>query len=232
MKAVDVMVTPVITVGPNASVAEVAEILLANRISGVPVVDEQGALVGIVSESDLMRRAETGTQRRRSWLLELLAGSDTIAADYVRSHANKVSEIMTRYPVTVREDTPLSEIADLLEGRQIKRVPVMRDDKVVGIVSRANLLQAFASMRRLAIPQVKADDRSLRDLVLKTIDDAHLERPYALNLMVRDGNVDLWGIVENADQKNAIRLAAEVTPGVVSVADNIQIHPPRMSSGI
>jgi CBS domain-containing protein len=230
MRAIDVMVSPVITVTPDTSVTETADILLKNRISAVPVVDA-GALVGIVSESDLMRRAEAGTERRRSWWLELLASTDTIAAEYVKAHARKVGDIMTTWPVTVSEETPLAEIADLLEARQIKRVPVVRDGKVVGIVSRSNLLQAFASMRRQTAQEAKPDDRTLRLRVLKTIDDAHLTRAYAMNVTVKDANVDLWGMVSTAEEKKALRVAAEVTPGVASVRDNIQVQPP-MSAGI
>jgi CBS domain-containing protein len=229
MNAIDVMVSPVITVGPETSVAETAEILLSNRISGVPVIENE-ELVGIVSEGDLLRRAETGTERRRSWWLELLTRSDTIAADYVKSHARKVRDIMTRAPITVMENTPLAEIADLMEGRQIKRVPVMRDGKLVGIVSRANLLQAFAMMRRQAMPDAKADDRTIRMRVLKTIDEAHLPRPFGLNVTVKDGNVNLWGVVGTHEVKAALRVATEVTSGVVSVIDNLIVQPPVSSA--
>jgi CBS domain-containing protein len=230
MKALDVMVSPVITVTPETLVADAAAILLSNRISGVPVVDK-GTLVGILSEGDLLRRAEAGTERRRSWLLEMLTRSDTIAADYVKSHGRKVSDVMTRHPVTVREDSELAEVADLMESRQIKRLPVMRDDKVVGIVTRANLLQAFATMQRQAAQEVKLDDRTIRARVLKTIDEANLRRPYGLNVTVQNGNVDLWGAVATNEEKNAIRIATEVTPGVTGVIDNILVQPP-MSSGI
>jgi len=230
MKAIDIMVSPVVTVGPDTTAAEVADILLEKHISGVPVVDAGGALVGIVSEGDLMRRAETGTERRRSWWLELLTRNDTIAADYIKSHARKVGDIMTRYPVTVSEETPITEIVDLLEGRQIKRVPVMRDGKVVGIISRSNLLQAFATLRRKAGPESKTDDRTLRLRVLKTIDGAHLPRPFGLNVTVKDGNVDLWGVVETDEEKNALRVATEVTQGVVSVVDNVFVRPPVSSA--
>jgi CBS domain-containing protein len=231
MKAVDVMVSPVITVGPETSVTETADILLKNRISAAPVVDGSGALVGIVSEGDLMRRAEAGTERRRSWWLEMLTRNDTIAADYVKSHARKVSDIMTKSPVTVSEETPLAEIADLLEARQIKRVPVVRAGKLVGIVSRANLLQAFVSMRRQVPVEATADDRTLRLRVLKAIDDARLTRPFGLNITVKDANVDIWGVVGTAEEKQALRVAAEVTQGVKSVNDNIVLQPP-MSSGL
>jgi CBS domain-containing protein len=229
MKAADVMVSPVITVTPDTSVADAADALLTNRISAVPVV-ENGALVGIVSEGDLMRRAEAGTERRRSWWLELFTRNDAIAADYVKSHARKVGDVMTLHPVTVSEETPLTEIANILEARQIKRVPVMRDRKVVGIVSRANLLQAFATMHRKAQPDTKADDRTIRLRVLKTIDDAHLARPFGMNVTVTDANVNLWGVVSTHEEKKALRVAAEVTNGVTSVTDNIVVQPPVSSA--
>jgi CBS domain-containing protein len=230
MKAKDVMVSPAITVGPDALVAETADILLKYRISAAPVVNDKGALVGIVSEGDLIRRAEFGTDRRRSWWLELLATNNTIAVEYVKSHASKVSDIMTTWPITVGEETPLAEIADLLETRQIKRVPVVRDGKVVGIVSRANLLQAFAAMRRPA-PEGTPDDRAIRTEVLKTIDTAHLVRPYGLTITVRDGNVHLTGMVGTAEEKKALRIAAEVTQGVQSVTENLLVQP-RMPAGL
>ena len=224
MKALDVMVSPVITVSPDTSVAEAADMLLKNRISGMPVLDDTGALVGIVSEGDFLRRVESGTERRRPRWLELLTRSDTIAAEYVKSHGRKVSDIMTTWPVSVSDDTPLVDIADLMEARQITRVPVMRAGKVVGIVSRANLLQAFASMGRKLGSETKVDDQTIRLRVLKTIDETHLARPSGFNVTVKDGNVDLWGTVASADEKNALRVATEVTQGVLSVTDNIRIQ--------
>jgi CBS domain-containing protein len=148
MRAADVMTIDVVTVGPDARVVEVAETLLASRISAVPVIGERGDLVGIVSEGDLMRRSETRTERRRAWWLEAFAGRTTLANDYVQANAQKVGDIMTRNVVTATPDTPLGEIAASLERHHIKRVPIVRDGKVLGIVSRANLIQALASTRK------------------------------------------------------------------------------------
>jgi CBS domain-containing protein len=147
------MVCAVISVRPNARVEEVASILLANRISAVPVIDEQDGLVGIVSEGDLMRRAEAGTERSRSWWLEYLTGKQVLAAEYVKSHSHKVTDVMTRSVITAKPETPLREIAVLLERKRIKRVPIVQNGKVVGIVSRANLLQALAGMPARTQPQ-------------------------------------------------------------------------------
>lgn len=231
MKALDVMVSPVITVNPDTSVADAADMLLKHRISGMPVLDDTGALVGMVSEGDFLRRVEAGTERRRSRWLELFTRSETIAAEYVKSHGRKVSDVMTTWPVSVSEDAPLVDIADLMEARQIKRVPVVRAGKVVGIVSRANLLQAFASMGRKAGPETRVDDQTIRLRVLKTIDETHLARPFGLVVTVKDGNVDLQGAVATSDEKNALRVATEVTQGVLSVTDNIRIQP-VMAAGI
>src|SRR6476620_6526898 len=145
MKASDVMVSNVITVGVNASIGEVAAILFNNNISGVPVVGDKGELVGIVSEGDLIRGPEPGTSKRHSWWLELLSNERTLAAEYVKSHSRKVADVMTSDVITAKPDTPLGEIAAMLERNRIKRVPIVEGGKIVGLVSRANILQALAS---------------------------------------------------------------------------------------
>ncbi len=222
MHAADVMVTEVVTVTPETTVTEVADILLQNRISGVPVVDK-GRLVGIISEGDLLRRTEANTQRRRSWWLEMLVGGDRLASEYIKSHGRKVADVMTRDVVTASEDTQLSEIADILERHHIKRLPIMRQGALVGIISRANLLQAFASMRSQAQPSPK-DDQSVRQQVLARIKAAPWGKPWGINVTVRDGVVDLWGGVLSQEQKDAFRIAAESTPGVREVKDNLVVQ--------
>ena len=219
MKAHDVMVSPVITVKPSSSAKEVAEIFLERRISAVPVVDDQGKLVGIVSEGDLMHRAEAGTERRRSWWLRALTAEETLAVEYVKAHARKVVDVMTRDVITATADTPLHEIAALLEKNSIKRVPIVKNGQLIGIVSRANLVQAVASARKgLEIP---LSDAAIRDRLL-----AHLKaQPWAdtllLNVTVNGGVVDLWGVTRSDTERKAIRVAAESTPGVSAVNDNL-----------
>ena len=227
MKAADVMVTNVITVGPQASVLDVAELLLSSRISGVPVVGKSGELLGIVSEGDLMRRAEVGTGRRRPWWLALFIGKEALAAEFVKEHSRKVTDVMTRDVITVSLDTSLFAIATLLERNAIKRVPVMRDGKLVGIVSRANLLQALASRGRQMqqMAGAAADDSKIRDRVITQLDTEPWTKPALINVIVRDGTVELWGIVDSASEKKAVRVAAEVTPGVRAVADNLIVRP-------
>lgn len=224
MKASNIMVSDVITVGPDASVMDVAEILLAHRISGVPVVDGEGKVIGIVSEGDLMRRAESGTERQRSWWLEALTGTQTLAADYVKSHARKVRDVMTRDVITASPDMSLSDIATLLETNSIKRVPVVDGGKLVGIISRANLLQALASLRKKIPAAPTADDAAIHDTLLSKL-RSEPWRPSMLTVTVHDGAVDLWGIVDSTAEKNAARVAAELTPGVRSVNDYLVLRP-------
>ena len=228
MKARDVMVAPVITVKSSSSVRELAQTLLKNHISAIPVVDDQGKLVGIVSEGDLMRRAEAGTERRRPWWLLLITGEETLAGDYVKSHARKVGDVMTYDVITAAPDTPLDQIATLMERNSIKRVPIVRDGQLVGIVSRANLIQAVASKHAgLEIPGI---DTAIRDKLL-----AHLKaQPWAhaalLNVTVNDGVVDLWGMTSSETERTAIRVAAESMPGVRAVNDRLVIRPRLLSA--
>jgi CBS domain-containing protein len=224
MNAADVMVTKVITVGPDACVEDVAHLLLTNRISAVPVVGSDGRLLGIVSEGDLMRRAEAGTGRRRSWWLAALTGRDAFAAEFVKEHSRKVIDVMTRHVITARPDTPLRDIADLLETNGIKRVPIVENGRVVGIVSRANLLQALASLRR-QIEASTPSDTEIRNDVLARLRAEPWSHPSLINVIVRDGTVDLWGIVDSPAEKNAVRVAAEVASGVRTVNDNLIIRP-------
>lgn len=224
MNASDVMVANVITIRPDASVLDLADLLLANRISAVPVVDEDGRLLGIVSEGDLLRRAESGTERRRSWWLEALTPNESLAAEFVKAHGLKVGDVMTRNVVTAAPDTPIARIADLLERNRIKRVPIVEDGKIVGIVSRANLLQALASARS-ANPQATAEDSALRTQVEARLRSRPWTKPWLLNVIVHDGTVELWGVVETEVERDAARVAAEETPGVRAVTDKLVLRP-------
>ena len=224
MKAEDVMVSTVITVGVNASIGEVAAILLNNHISAAPVVDEKGELVGIVSEGDLMRRPEIGTTKRHSWWLELISNKWASATKYIKSHSRKVADVMTRDLINAKPDTPLGDIAGLLERNQIKRVPIVERGKLVGIVSRANILQALSSATRKLPSLMTADDSELRRKVVSQM-ASEPWRPTMLTVTVQDGTVDLWGLVHSVEQKKAAQLAAETTPGVRAVVNNIFVQP-------
>jgi CBS domain-containing protein len=225
MRAADIMVSNVITVGTTASVQDVADILIKNRISGVPVVDEAGELVGIVSEGDLLHRVEAGTEHRRSWWLDLLASKEVLAEEFSRSHSRRVTDVMTRRVITVDPDATLADVAATLERNGIKRVPVVKDGKLIGIISRANLLQALTSVRKDAIPTPSVDDVTLRKAILDGLRSKAWARTGLLNVIVNDGTVDLWGMVDSVEEKNAVRVAVELTPGVRAVKDNLSIYP-------
>jgi len=225
MNAADVMVSNVITVGPDAPIQEVANILLTNRISGVPVLGKKGELLGIISEGDLIRRAETGTERRHSWWLAMLTGTTALAADYVRTHAHKASDIMTRNVITASLDTPLHDIAALLERNSIKRVPIVKNGKVIGIVSRANLVQALASRAAGGEAQRAVDDLTIREELVARLDAESWTRFSPLNVIVHDATVELWGVVDSETIKQAVRVVAEVTPGVRAVNDHLVVQP-------
>jgi CBS domain-containing protein len=223
MKAADVMVTNVISVTPDVLVQDVAYILLSNRISAVPIVDDEGELLGIVSEGDLMRRSETGTGRHRPWWLAMLTGRDIRALDYAKEHSRRITDVMTSKVVTATPDTPLRDIATLLEKNGIKRVPIVKDGKMVGIVSRANLLQALASSR---IPQdVDVGDSAIRESLVARLQAASWVNAALINVIVQDGMADLWGIVDTEAEKKAVRVAAEITPGVRGINDHLIIRP-------
>ena len=223
MKARDVMTSPVITVKPTASVKDVARLFLKRRISGVPVVDDQGKLVGIVSEGDLVHRSEISTVQRRPWWLVLMAGDEGVAAEYIKTHAKKVADIMIRKVITSAPDAPLHEIAETLEKYGIKRLPIVGDGELVGIISRANLVQAIAtSGSKLDVP---LSDTTIREKLLAHLNRQSWAHATLLNATVSGGVVDLWGFVESDTERKAIRVAAEATPGVRAVNDHMTARP-------
>jgi CBS domain-containing protein len=217
MRAADVMTRNVVTVTPDTDVAEVARLMLEKRISGVPVV-ENGAPVGIITESDLLRRPETGTEWHAPRWLELFLSRSSVAADYVRTHARTALDVMTKGLVTVSEDTPVSEIAELMEQHRIKRVPVLaQDGRIIGIVSRVNLLQGLASA--VHQPLAASDDERIRDELLAELGHESWASIDPDNVIVEDGMVHLWGIVRSPEVRKAMVVAARNIPGVKDVVD-------------
>ncbi|WP_244851485.1 CBS domain-containing protein [Caballeronia sp. SL2Y3] len=226
MQARDVMTSTVITVKPETTVHELAQLLVQHRISAAPVVDDDQHVIGMVSEGDLLHRSEIDTERkpgRQSWWLRMI-GSDG-AADYVKANARTVGEIMSREPVCINEDTELSEIASVLESHHIKRVPVLRGGRLAGIVSRSNLVQAIASaaVAEAAAP-ASASDKEIRAMLMGELAGRGWAFP-GRNIVVRDGVVHLWGTVWSSDQLDAMRIAAERTPGVKHVEDHTIPYP-------
>mgnify|MGYP001458555490 CR=1 FL=1 len=219
MRAHQIMTRPVVTISPDASILDAANLMLHRHVSGLPVVDAAGKLVGVVSEGDFIRRSEIGTQRRRSRFLKLILGPGRAASDFVQEHGCKVSEIMTAEPVTVTEDTPLPTIVALMEKNKLKRLPVMRDGRVVGIVSRANLLQAVASLAR-QVPDPTADDDHIRERIIDALGKNDW-CPQGLKIVVRDGVVDLGGIIIDERARQAAIVCAENVSGVKKVHDHL-----------
>jgi len=236
MRAMDVMTANVITVDPGTSVQAVAKLLSEQAISGVPVVDATGLLVGIVSEGDLLHRLETGTERRRepltrhrrSWWLETIGSPQELARDYLKSHGRTAEDVMTREVVSVTETVELADVAMLLETKRIKRVPVLRDGKLVGIVSRANLVRALAVTKEDVPNGADSDDRAIRDKLLAELmrqewfNAKQWFKIWAADIIVRDGVVHYWFSVDHSEEeRRAACIAAENIAGVRRVEEHI-----------
>jgi CBS domain-containing protein len=220
MKASDVMSRNIVSIGRDAVIAEAIRLMLDNRISGLPVIDTAGRLVGILTEGDLLRRSETGTEWHRPRWLEILMGPGRLAGEYVRTHGRKVDEIMTRDLVSVTPDTPLDEIVALMERRRIKRVPVLDGDTPVGIVSRADLLRALA--RSLEVqPAAVAGDDEIRERILADLTKVSWVPRDGLMITVTNGVVGLDGVILDEKEREALRVAAENVPGVRAVEDRL-----------
>jgi len=215
----DVMTSEVVTVDEKASVSAVAKLLAERGISGVPVVDQDNRVIGMVSEGDLLYRAETGTERRRSWWLEMMASTNQLAGDYIKSHGAKVKDVMTRDVILVTETTAVADIAVLLETNRIKRVPVIRDGMLVGIVSRANLVRVLAMTINEPANSTEADDRTIRDKLLAELKAQRWAEVSPANITVRDRVVHLWSSYLSEQEKRALVVAAENIPGVRRVED-------------
>jgi len=218
MQVRDVMTSSVISVNVDATVLDAARTMLDNHISGLPVVDRGGTLVGVVTEGDFLRRGELGTERRRPKWLEFLVGPGQLAKEYTRSSGRKVGEVMTADPLTVNEDDSLESVVELMERRQIKRVPVTRDGRMVGIVSRANLVHALVSLAREAgVPA--GGDAEIRERCTAAI--RQLSWAPRINIIVANGVVELWGTITDERERGALTVAAENVAGVREVHDHL-----------
>ncbi len=222
MRATDIMTTNVISIAADATIEAAVSLMLSNGISGLPVVDDAGVVVGVISEGDLLHRHEIGSERRRSWWLRAFASRESLAHDFVAAHSHKVADIMSKNALTVAPDTDLREIATILEERRIKRLPVVDGGKLVGIVSRANMLQALASRSSSDAPAPSMDDRSLREAVSTALAGKDWgSQANTLNVIVNSGVVELWGWIETEDERKALCLAAQEVPGVNEVVDHL-----------
>lgn len=220
MKARDVMTPGVITVSPDTKVPEIAALLLERRISAVAVVGSDGKVAGVVSESDLMRRPELGTDRPRSrWLTFMLSPEDS-ERDFIKTHGLHARELMTSPAVSVTPEASLAEVVKLMGRRSIKRVLVLEGGKLVGIVTRTDLLRALHARGELSTAAVPPDDNAVRQAILRVLAEADWSDRAIVNVQVSDGQVELWGAIDCEEQREAIRVAVEGVPGVRGITEH------------
>ncbi|MFZ1103628.1 MAG: CBS domain-containing protein [Hyphomicrobiaceae bacterium] len=224
MQARDVMTKDLVTVGPDTTVGDIAALLVSHRIGAVPVVSGDRKLIGIVSQTDLVHRSETGTEKRRKWWLEAFADPDVKAREYVKSHGHKAQEVMTRVIVSVSEGASLAEVADVLDTHRIRQVPVVSDGRLAGMISRADLVRALAEVS-ITAPAARSDSGALQKAIWDQIKAQSWLKTAFVNLSVKDGVVDLWGAVDSDDQRRALAVLVKGVPGVVKVEDNVTLFP-------
>jgi CBS domain-containing protein len=220
MKARDVMAHPVISVDADTPVQVAIRLMLQKKISGMPVVDGSGNLLGMVTEGDFLRRAEAGTEHKQSRWLDFLMGPGQLADQYTKAHGRKVGEVMTKDVKSVDEHTQLGDIVAVMERNRIKRVPVLRGRKIVGIVTRANLLRALASVM-YKLPPGKADDFGIREKIIEQLKSEKWAPVATIDVIVRDGVVTLTGYVLDERQRDALKVLVENVPGVKQVLDQM-----------
>jgi CBS domain-containing protein len=223
MIVAEIMTRDPVTVAPGASIADAAQLMLDRHISGLPVKAGDGALVGVVTEGDLLRRAETGTARRRPRWLEFLVGPGRLAGDYVDTHGRKVGEVMTAQVVSVAPNAPLDSVVTLMEQRHIKRVPVVAKGRLVGIVSRADLVRALLdSLKQSGAASSKpVDDSEIRSTLSGIIDREPWGPRFSVEVAVENGTVELFGTVSDERERLAVKVAAENIAGVKTVRDHL-----------
>jgi CBS domain-containing protein len=219
MRAHQIMTRVVISVTPDTIITEAAAKMLDNHISGLLVVDAAGKLVGVVSDGDFVRRSEIGTQRKRGGWLQFLVGPGKAASEFVRASGRKVGDVMTPNPITASEDSTLESLVETMESHNIKRLPIMRGDRIAGIVTRTNLLRAVANLAR-EIPDPTADDDHIGERVARAIEQNEW-RPLGLQVTVRDGVVHLHGVITDYRHRDAAIVAAENVSGVKQVRDHL-----------
>lgn len=220
MKTREVMTTNVCTVAASTAVAEAMRLMLERSISGLPVLDADGSLVGIVTEGDFMRRGELGTERRRAGWLQFVLGPGRIAGDYTRSHAQRVEQVMTRSVVGVDADAPLADAVQLLEKHHFKRLPVLEGERLVGVLSRADLMRAFLATRAAQSAQ-ELSDAAIARCIETELDKQPWCPRQNVRIEVHDGSVQIDGVVSDERMREALRVVVENTPGVRNAIDHL-----------
>jgi CBS domain-containing protein len=226
VKARDIMSTKIVTVSPSTTVREIAALMVEKHVSGLPVLNDNGTLVGIVSEGDLLRRPEIGTQKHRRRWASFFTGVDEQAREFTKSHGLRAGDVMTKQVVHVSEATPLGVVVGLMEKHDVKRLPVLTDAKLVGIVSRADLLRALAMLQAEPLAPPAESDATLRDTMNDVLATEEWAMSAMVNVIVSDGVMHLWGVIDSNDQRQALRVAAENIPGVNAVEDHLSFSLP------
>ncbi len=226
MKARDIMSTKVVTVSPSTSVRDIAGLMVEKHVSGLPVLSENGTLVGMVSEGDLLRRPEIGTQKHRRRWVSFFSGVDSQAREFTKSHALRAGDVMTKQVIHVSEETPLGDVVGLMEKHNIKRLPVLSDGKLVGIVSRADLLRALAARQADPMPPPAESDATIRAAMNDVLKNEEWAMSAMVNVIVSEGVVHLWGVIDSDDQRQALRVAAENIPGVTAIEEHLSFSLP------
>ena len=226
MKARDIMSTKVVTVSPSTSVRDVAGLMVEKHVSGLPVLNDNGTLVGMVSEGDLLRRPEIGTEKHRRRWVSFFSGVDSQAREFTKSHALRASDVMTKQVIHVSEETPLGDVVGLMEKHNIKRLPVLSDGELVGIVSRADLLRALAARQAEPLPPPAESDATIRAAMNDVLKNEEWAMSAMVNVIVSEGVVHLWGVIDSKDQRQALRVAAENILGVTAVEEHLSFSLP------
>ncbi len=226
MKARDIMSTKVVTVSPSTSVRDIAGLMVEKHVSGLPVLNDNGTLVGMVSEGDLLRRPEIGTQKHRRRWVSFFSGVDSQAREFTKSHALRAGDVMTKQVIHVSEETPLGDVVGLMEKHNIKRLPVLSDGKLMGIVSRADLLRALAARQADPMPPPAESDATIRAAMNDVLKNEEWAMSAMVNVIVSEGVVHLWGVIDSDDQRQALRVAAENIPGVTAIEEHLSFSLP------
>lgn len=226
MKARDLMTTNVVTVKPDTTVRDVAALMLEKHISGVPVLDDNGKLVGMISEGDLLRRPELGTEKHRRRWLAFFSRADEQAREFTKSHALRAGDVMTKQVLHIAEDTPLGDVVGLMEKHRVKRLPVLSKGKLVGIVSRVDLIRALATRQAEPMPPPPESDATIRAVMNDVLKNQDWALSAVVNVVVSDGVVHLWGVIDSDEQRQALRVAAENIPGVTAVEEHLTFSLP------
>jgi CBS domain-containing protein len=226
VKAHDIMSTKVVTVSPATSVREIAALMVEKHVSGVPVLNDNGTLVGMISEGDLLRRPEIGTDKHRRRWASFFTGVDELAREFTKSHGLRASDVMTEQVVHVGQATPLADVVSLMEKHNVKRLPVLSDAKLVGIVSRVDLLRALAVQQAQPLAPPAKSDTAMRATMNEVLATQEWAMSAMVNVIVSDGVMHLWGVIDSNDQRQALRVAAENIPGVTAVEEHLSFSLP------